>query len=239
MFHMVINLAEGATVAYAWDYCPQQWANASFSAELMRSRLYGYKDDYKITMRIVELLWDKHFRPDERHGEAEKGLCEVGGTLYGRNNAYAELMYHLGWTVDIEPMFEENNGAPRAREHASILCPYCLQPLLWGFVCPVTANEDHKICFGCFYQMYVGFSHIRKGDVHHDEGQLATVRPLTMPKVVVFKDVAMVALWERFLGSSDAEKGGSEEEEEGSRKRDEQGSMMSERGDEVEKRQKQ
>jgi hypothetical protein len=176
VFHMVINVDKGVTVAYAWDIIPQDWAHAAFRAQLMRSLLYEEEDNYFIHFKIVEIAHN------HKEQEARPALVKVAVALFKIHLGYVELLKKLGWTVEVKG--EYNDG-----ESDSITCSCCLQPCLWGNATPVVSNPGYKLCLGCFYKVYVGFggNQIKGSNSIHQ----SRMHLLIMPKIVTHEDLVM------------------------------------------------
>jgi hypothetical protein len=174
VFHMVINVDKGVTVAYAWDIIPQDWAHASFRAQLMRSLVYEHPDNYLIHTRIIQIA-------RAREKGTSPALLKVALDLFNIHLGYVSLLQMLGWTVGDEGELDPTYSEP--------ICPCCLQPCSWGHATPVASNPEYKMCLGCFYKVYVGFGKMEADFPENINKHLP--QPLSMPKIVQYSDAIM------------------------------------------------
>jgi hypothetical protein len=179
VFHMVINVDKGVIVAYAWDIIPQDWAHASFRAQLMRSLLYEHLDEYLIHYKIVEIAC-------AREEGTSPALLKVAVDLFKIHLGYVYLLRKLGWIV------EDGGAYDPALDESIRPCSCCLQPCLWGDATPVASNPGYKMCLACFYKVYVGFGKLEGDFIANINKNLPQL--LSMPKIVQYPDAIMNAI---------------------------------------------
>lgn len=174
VLHMVVNIGEGTTIAYAWDLIPEKWAHAAFMAQYNRSTRYGIADteEYNIVPAIVAAAK----KPATAKAKREE-VRSVAVALYKMDAAYCDLLSKLGWEVIVQ----EDQG----REEFTA-CNCCRQACMWG---EVTLWGAYKHCLGCFYKVYVGFGNYN--------AELAKTTPLTPPVITFWRSDVMVELIEQ------------------------------------------